>query len=80
MKKGRPKWPPFFIPDHCNPPVGASLLAKAVCQSTDLPDVNRLREQARSHSLNGVAFRCGTMPATFSHTRIDHAHERPPHT
>ncbi|PTT24618.1 hypothetical protein DBR18_27000 [Pseudomonas sp. HMWF021] len=23
---------------------------------------------------------CGTIPATFSHTRIDHAHERPPHT
>ncbi|KAE9640189.1 hypothetical protein EJA71_23540, partial [Pseudomonas sp. PB106] len=27
-----------------------------------------------------IARQCGTMPATFSHTRIDHAHERPPHT
>ncbi|PHH42588.1 hypothetical protein CRX57_21100 [Pseudomonas putida] len=41
---------------------------------------HHFREQARSHSLNGVAFRCGTIPATFSHTRIDHTHERPPHT
>ncbi|TMU73725.1 thymidylate synthase [Pseudomonas fluorescens] len=26
-----------------------------------------------------MAHQCGTIPATFSHTRIDHAHERPPH-
>ncbi|AUG97457.1 hypothetical protein AWU82_29150 [Pseudomonas glycinae] len=32
------------------------------------------------HSFARVTLRCGTIPATFSPTRIDHAHERPTHT
>ncbi|HCS41568.1 MAG TPA: hypothetical protein DIW52_01875, partial [Pseudomonas sp.] len=43
--------------------------------------------QARSHRGHAVFVTigfttagCGTIPVTFSHTRIDHTHERPPHT
>jgi putative methionine-R-sulfoxide reductase with GAF domain len=34
----------------------------------------------RSYGIPRAAIVCGTIPATFSHTRIDNAHERPPHT
>jgi hypothetical protein len=34
----------------------------------------------RSYWIPRAAIVCGTIPATFSHTRIDLAHDRPPHT
>ncbi|MGU9811413.1 hypothetical protein, partial [Pseudomonas sp. LF052] len=36
---------------HCDPNVGAGLLAKAVYQSAHVSLTHRLREQARSHNL-----------------------------
>ena len=39
-----------------------------------------LYEGSSGPSSNPSNQRCGTIPATFSHTRIDHTHERPPHT
>ncbi|PSL90696.1 hypothetical protein C7U57_28795 [Pseudomonas sp. R9.37] len=41
---------------HCDPTVGAGLLAKAVVQSAHVSLTHRLREQARSHKL--TAFSC----------------------
>ncbi|MVV52021.1 hypothetical protein EJA72_27850, partial [Pseudomonas sp. PB120] len=56
------------------------------CQSTSMW-LTHHREQARSYRGFAVFFAigftrpgCGTIPATFSHTRIDNAHDRPPHT
>ncbi|PSL90743.1 hypothetical protein C7U57_29050, partial [Pseudomonas sp. R9.37] len=41
---------------HCDPTVGAGLLAKAVVQSTHVSLTYRFREQARSHKV--TAFNC----------------------
>ncbi|PMY37601.1 hypothetical protein C1X37_00930 [Pseudomonas sp. FW305-3-2-15-A-R2A1] len=41
---------------------------------------DRFRGQAPLLQDPHAAIDCGTIPATFSHTRIDHAHERPPHS
>ncbi|RLU08273.1 hypothetical protein CS076_16650 [Pseudomonas prosekii] len=68
--------------------MGASLLAIAVHQSTSsLTDTQPSRAgsllQRDDAVFVTIAFirpGCGTMPATFSHTRIDNAHERPPHS
>ncbi|PYB79167.1 hypothetical protein DMX03_27225 [Pseudomonas koreensis] len=39
MKKGGPSGLPFLFLQNLESPVGASLLAKALCQPTNLPDV-----------------------------------------
>ncbi|EJM83010.1 hypothetical protein PMI33_04447 [Pseudomonas sp. GM67] len=39
-----------------------------------------LRGQASLLQVPRQVMVCGTIPATFSHTRIDNAHDRPPHT
>jgi hypothetical protein len=34
----------------------------------------------RAYGTHRADIVCGTMPTTFSHTRIDHRHDRPPYT
>jgi hypothetical protein len=58
-KNGSPQGLPFFVPElfpfaHHKSPVGAGLLAKAPYQSVFVFLTHRFREQARSHSCQGV--------------------------
>ena len=49
-----------------SPPVGASLLAKAVCQSHRCWMCHRLREQARSHKKPGAILQAQALPPSRS--------------
>ncbi|PQP05837.1 hypothetical protein C5612_04170 [Pseudomonas frederiksbergensis] len=72
------------------PAVGVGLLAKAFLHPTfRSPDTPLSRASPLPHLISVTSTMgdrhhshtgCGTIPATFSHTRIDNAHERPPHT
>src|SRR5471030_2577384 len=62
---------------HCDPNVGAGLLAKAVCQLTHVLLTHRLREQARSHNLTEFSLQhrtallfCGSWLACDADTSV----------
>ncbi|AVX87721.1 hypothetical protein PkP19E3_05075 [Pseudomonas koreensis] len=40
--------------------------------------IKRSQPSAAPTCVRRMTHQCGTIPATFSHTRIDHTHERPP--
>ncbi|APV40931.1 hypothetical protein PFAS1_16835 [Pseudomonas frederiksbergensis] len=85
MKKGGQKWPPFFMPapypQTPHIPCGSGLAREGGVSANISAEWETAF--ASKPAPTGIAFTrpgCGTIPATFSHTRIDHTHERPPHT